>query len=83
MLFFKENHNNEVHVKIGGDHGGGSFEMSYQIANVANPNNKDNTLAFSLFEAKDYQINMKTGLSRFAHQIDELQNMMWRLSTIF
>ena len=83
MLFFKENRNNEVHVKIGGDHGGGSFKMSYQIANVANPNNKNNTLVFSLFEANDYRINMKTGLSRFAHQIDELQNMMWRLSTIF
>ena len=76
MLFFKENHNSEVHVKIVGDHGGGSFKMSYQIASVANPNSKDNKLVFSLFEAKDYRINMKTGLSRLAQQIDELQNMM-------
>ena len=83
MLFFKENHNSEVHVKIVGGHGGGGFKMSYQIANVANPNSKDNTLVFSLFEAKDYRINMKIGLSRLAQQIDELQNMMWRLSTIF
>ena len=83
MLFFKENDNSEVHVEIVGDRGGGSFKTSYQIANVANPNSKDNTLVFSLFEAKDYRINMKTGLSRFAQQIDELQNMMWRLSTIF
>ena len=56
MLFFKENHKNEVRVKIGGDHGSGSFKMSYQIANVANPNSKDSTLVFSLFEAKDYRI---------------------------
>ena len=83
MLLFNENHNNEVHVKIGGDHGGGSFKMSYQIANVTNPNSKDNTLVFSLFEAKDYRINMKTGLSRFGQQIDELRSMMWRLSTKF
>ena len=79
MLLFNENHDNEVHMKIGGDHGGGSFKMSYQIANVVNPN----TIVFSLFEAKDYRINMKTGLSRFAQQIDELQSMMWRLSTKF
>ena len=72
MLLFKENHSNEVHVKIGGDHGGGSFKMSYNIANVANPNSKDNVLVFSLFETKNYQINMKTGLSRFSQQLDEL-----------
>ena len=57
--------------------------MSYQIANVENSNSKDNTRIFSLFEAKDYRSNLKTGLSRFAWQIDELQSMMWRLSTIF
>ena len=68
---------------LSGDHGGGSFKMSYQIANVANPNSKDSTLVFSLFYAKDYRINIKAGLSRFAQQIDELQNMMWRLTTIF
>ena len=83
MLLFNENHNNKVHVKIGGDHGGGSFKMGYQIAIVENPNSKDNTLVFSLFEAKDYRINKKTGLSRFSQQIDELQSMMWRLSTKF
>ena len=83
MLLFNENYNNDVHVKISDDHGGGSFKMSYQIANVANPDSKDNTLVFSLFEAKDYRINMKTGLSRFAQQIDELRSMMWRLSTKF
>ena len=83
MLLFNENRNKEVHVKISGDHGGGSFKMSYQIANVANPNSKDSTLVFSLFYAKDCRINIKAGLSRFAQQIDELQNMMWRLTTIF
>ena len=23
--------NDEIHIKIGGDHGGGSFKMSYQV----------------------------------------------------
>ena len=76
MLLFKEIHDDEVHMKIGGNHGGGSFKMSYQIANVADPDSKDNTLVFSLFQVKDYGIIMKTGLSRFAQEINELQNMM-------
>ena len=83
MLLFNENYNNEVHLKIGDDHGGGSFKMSYQIVNVANPSSKDNTLVFSLIGAKDCRIDIKTGLTRFAQQIDELQNMMRRLSNIF
>ena len=32
---------NEIHIKIGGDHGDGSFKMSFQVANVENPNRKD------------------------------------------
>ena len=35
---------NEIHIKIGGDHGGGSFKISFQVANVENPNQKDNTV---------------------------------------
>ena len=57
--------------------------MSYQIVNVANPSSKGNTLVFSLIGAKDCRIDIKTGLTRFAQQIDELQNMMRRLSNIF
>ena len=37
---------NEIHIKIDGDHGVGSFKMSFQIANVENPNRKDNTVIF-------------------------------------
>ena len=37
---------NEIHIKIGGDHGVGSFKMSFQVANVENPNRKDNTVVF-------------------------------------
>ena len=53
----------EIHVKIGGDHGGGSFKISYQLCNTSKPNNKDNTVVFSLFEAKDKpRASMKMGL---------------------
>ena len=37
---------NGIHIKIGGDHGVGSFKMSFQVANVENPNRKDNTVVF-------------------------------------
>ena len=70
--------NNEIHVKIGGDHGGGSFKMSLQIVNTANPNSKDNTIIFSISEAKDYRINISVGLQRFTKQVEDLQEMSWR-----
>ena len=55
----------EIHVKIGGDHGGGSFKMTYQVANVDNPNKLDNTVIFSIFEAKDSRANLRICLERF------------------
>ena len=36
----------EVWIKIGGDKGGGSFKMSFQIINVAVPNSVHNTCVF-------------------------------------
>ena len=45
---------NEIHLKIGGDHGGDSFKMSLQVTNIDNPNQKDNTVVFSIFEEKDF-----------------------------
>ena len=70
--------NGEIHIKIGGDHGGKSFKACFQVCNVEKPNSKDNTVVFSLFEAKDYRQNLKNGLGIFKKQIDELQKMQWR-----
>lgn len=70
--------NGEIHVKIGGDHGGRSFKAAYQVCNTACPNSKDNTVIFSIFEAKDYRSNLRTGLGLFKDQIDILQDMTWK-----
>ena len=78
MIVHHEFLNNEIHVKIGVDHGGGSLKMSLQIVNTANPNSKDNTIIFSIFEAKDYRINILVGLQRFTKQVNDLQEMSWR-----
>ena len=48
----------EVHLKFGGDHGGGSFKTSFQVANVNNPNQPSNTVVFSVMEAKDLWSNL-------------------------
>ena len=68
----------EIHIKIGGDFGGGSFKMSYQIVNQDQPNSKSNSIVFSTFEAKDYRTNLIVGLSRYTLQVDEIQNMIWQ-----
>ena len=77
QLFFNDI-NEAVQVKIGGDHGGNSFKMSFQIANVKNPNSKENTIVFCMFEAKDYRSNLEVALNMFREQIDHLQSLLWK-----
>ena len=40
----------EIWVKIGGDHGGGSFKHMLQIANLKNTNSKFNTCLITIAE---------------------------------
>ena len=40
----------EIWLKLGGDKGGGTFKMCFQILNVPNPNSPINTCVFSIFE---------------------------------
>ena len=68
---------NEIHVKIGGDHGGESFKECYQICNVRHPNKKENTIVFSIFEAKDSRTNLRVCLERFQSHIDQLSQVTW------
>ena len=67
----------DSNYEIGCDHGGGSFKLSYQIANVSHPNSTNNTVVLSIFEAKGYRSNVKIGLTRFQEQINALQTMTW------
>ena len=41
----------EIWVKLGGDMGGGSFKLCFQIANLEKPNSVDNTIVFCCFGA--------------------------------
>ena len=63
----------EVWVKIGGDHGGGSFKLSFQLANMEHVNSIRNTHPISCFEAADSITNLHVGLKIFQSQIIEMK----------
>lgn len=68
----------ELWIKIGGDKGGGTFKMAFEICNVINPNAMKNTVVFSAFEAPDSPHNLHLGLNRYIFDIDSLQGDKWR-----
>ena len=68
----------EIWIKIGGDKGGKSFKMSFQLVNVPAPNSVQNTCVFCLFEAKDSPANLTVALERFRAQVTTLQQTQWR-----
>ena len=72
---------NEVHVNLGGDAGGGSFEMAFQIANLRHPNSKTNTVVFAMFNAKDSWANLKTALKKYKEQVNILKEVNWTYVT--
>ena len=67
----------EIWVKLGGDHGGGTFKMLFQIANVPSPNSVDNTVPFCIFAAKDTVANLTTALEPYRNFISHLNGMVW------
>ena len=68
----------EIHLKIGGDHGGGSFKASFQVGNVLHPNQSSNTVIWSIMEAKDYRSNLLLCLERFEAHIDQFGKICWQ-----
>ena len=54
----------EIWAKLGGDKGGGTFKMNFQIVNVSHPNSPNNTCVFCVFEAPDNPANLRIALER-------------------
>ena len=69
----------EVHLKLGGDAGGGSFKMAFQTANFKHPNSKTNAVVIAMFHAKDTWTNLKTALMKYREQVNILKEATWRL----
>ena len=53
----------EDHLKLGGDAGGGSFKMAFQTANLKHPNSKTNAVVFAMFHAKDTWTKVKKSIN--------------------
>lgn len=69
----------EIWVKIGGDHGGGSFKLVVSVVNVENPNSKENSFLVLMTEAKDTNENLRRLLGPpIKEQIADLHAMTWK-----
>jgi hypothetical protein len=62
-------------VKLGGDKGGSSFKMNFQIVNTPRPNSVQNTCVFTAFEAPDTKTNLHLTLIRYQEAV---RHMHWR-----
>ena len=69
--------NNEVWVKIGGDHGQGSMKICVEIANLKKPNARENTYILNMIEAKDTYEVLEEVLLNLNHGIQELKGSTW------
>ena len=65
----------QIWLKVDGDHSGGSFKMSLQIANIKSPNSKHNTFMICMANAKDSGYNLREILSTYRREIDALENL--------
>ena len=65
-------------MKIGGDAGGGTFKMNFQIVNIQSPNSPQYTFVFAIFEAKDTTTNLHVALDRFQGDVDALNGTQWK-----
>ena len=68
----------QLWVKIGGDKGGSTFKMNFQICNVQYPNSPAHTCVFCIFLAYDSVTNLHVGLDRYKDQIEDLSKTKWR-----
>ena len=68
----------EIWLKIGGDHGGGSFKLALQLANIKNPNSSMSTHLIQLLECKDSVHNLQRVLCPMNEQIKALESLTWK-----
>ena len=66
-------------IKIGGDHGGDSIKLvlELEVANVDNPNSKDNTFLIRMVECKDSNKTLRKIQDPVKDQINALDAMTW------
>ena len=72
----------QIWLKVDGDHSGGSFKRSLQIASIKSPNFKHNTFMIYMAKTKDSGYNLREILSTYRREIDALENLPWKEKTI-
>ncbi|XP_072017402.1 uncharacterized protein [Amphiura filiformis] len=68
----------EVWIKVGGDHGKGSFKVAMSVCNTANPNSSYNTICILLLEGSETKANVQRVLPLIVDQLMSLEDMTWR-----
>lgn len=72
----------EIWIKLGGDKGGDTMKVSFQVVNVPTPNSVKNTVVFSIFVGLDTRTNLHIALDRYREQVQTLQETEWRYNYI-
>ncbi|XP_038062587.1 uncharacterized protein LOC119733077 [Patiria miniata] len=72
----------EVWIKVGGDKGGKSFKLSFQIVNTHYPNSLQINVVFACFEPNDSIANLQTVLPPVLEQVSQLTGHKWRDKTL-
>ena len=65
-------------MEVGGDKGGSSFKMNFQVVNVTHPNSIQNTCVFAAVEAPDSKTNLHITVERYQGPVSLLQTLKWR-----
>ena len=68
----------EIWIKIGGDKGGSSFKMNFQIVNTQQPSSSKHTCIFAAVEAPDSITNLHMALDGYKDQMKALDGVQLR-----
>ena len=68
----------EIWVKLGGDKGGKTMKLSFQLCNCVHPNSPTNTCVFACFEASDTRCNLHLAMDRYKEQVNDLAGQTWK-----
>lgn len=68
----------EIWLKLGGDKGGKTMKVNFQILNLPHPNSVTNTCVFLAYEGSDTKTNLHVALSRYKSQVESLKQLKWR-----
>ena len=66
---------NKIWVKIGGDHGGGSFKFSFHLGNALRVHSVHNVHPICCFAAGDSKTNLEVALGLYRSQVQEISSL--------